>query len=48
MEFSLEVELFHSFQLLLQLRENIAQDQEKSDASISDGATEGKDPWYRE
>jgi DNA repair protein RAD50 len=34
-EFSLEVELFHSFQLLLQLRENIAQDQEKSDASKS-------------
>jgi hypothetical protein len=34
-EFSLEVELFHSFQLLLQLHENIAPDQEKSDASKS-------------
>lgn len=32
---SLEVELFHSFQFFLQLRENITQDQEKSDASKS-------------
>ena len=35
MKFSLEVKLFHSLLLLLQLRENIAQDQEKSDASKS-------------
>jgi len=34
-KFSLEVKLFHSLLLLLQLRENIAQDQEKSDASKS-------------
>jgi DNA repair protein RAD50 len=34
-EFCLEGKLFHSLQLLLQLRENIAQDQEKSDASKS-------------
>jgi len=34
-EFSLEGKLFHSLLLLLQLRENIAQDQEKSDASKS-------------